>query len=158
MIQDKAEDWWERGIFGGRRMAQVAIEKKKSEILALLIFEHCYKSSIAESFLTQKRTKYILWVYYKGWCVCSVMSCPTPGNPMDCSPPDSSVHGIFQARILERVDIFFLQGIFLTQGSNPRLLCLPHWQGDCLPLTPPGKPYKGLIITKLSPQIFCDLH
>ena len=27
--------------------------------------------------------------------------CPTLGNPMDCSPPGSSVHGIFQARVLE---------------------------------------------------------
>ena len=28
-------------------------------------------------------------------------SCPTLSNPMDCSPPSSSVHGIFQARVLE---------------------------------------------------------
>ena len=28
-------------------------------------------------------------------------SCPTLCNPMDCSPPGSSVHGIFQARVLE---------------------------------------------------------
>ena len=28
-------------------------------------------------------------------------SCPTLSDPMDCSPPGSSVHGIFQARILE---------------------------------------------------------
>ena len=28
-------------------------------------------------------------------------SCPTLTNPMDCSPPGSSVHGIFQARVLE---------------------------------------------------------
>ena len=28
-------------------------------------------------------------------------SCPTPRNPMDCSLPGSSVHGIFQARVLE---------------------------------------------------------
>ena len=28
-------------------------------------------------------------------------SCPTPSDPMDCSPPGSSVHGIFQARELE---------------------------------------------------------
>ena len=27
--------------------------------------------------------------------------CPTPWNPVDCSPPCSSVHGIFQARVLE---------------------------------------------------------
>ena len=28
-------------------------------------------------------------------------SCPTFRNPMDCSPPGSSIHGIFQARVLE---------------------------------------------------------
>ena len=28
-------------------------------------------------------------------------SCPTPSDPMDCSPPGSSIHGIFQARVLE---------------------------------------------------------
>ena len=28
-------------------------------------------------------------------------SCPTSSNPMDCSPPGSSVHGIFQPRVLE---------------------------------------------------------
>ena len=27
--------------------------------------------------------------------------CPTPSNPMDCGLPGSSVHGIFQARVLE---------------------------------------------------------
>ena len=27
--------------------------------------------------------------------------CPTLSDPMDCSPPGSSVHGIFQARVLE---------------------------------------------------------
>ena len=53
-------------------------------------------------------------------------------NPMDCSPPGSSVHGILQARILEWVAIpfsrgiflffFFFQGIFLTQESKLGLL------------------------------------
>ena len=28
-------------------------------------------------------------------------SCPTLSGPMNCSPPGSSVHGIFQARVLE---------------------------------------------------------
>ena len=28
-------------------------------------------------------------------------SFPTPSDPMDCSPPGSSIHGIFQARVLE---------------------------------------------------------
>ena len=30
-----------------------------------------------------------------------VQLCPTLSDPMDCSPPGSSVHGIFQARVLE---------------------------------------------------------
>ena len=34
----------------------------------------------------------------------------------------------------------FLQGIFLTQGSHRRLLCLLHWQVGSIPLAPPGKP------------------
>ena len=32
------------------------------------------------------------------------------------------------------------QRIFLTQGSNLRLLCLLHWQADSIPLAPPGSP------------------
>ena len=36
--------------------------------------------------------------------------CPTLWDPMDCSLPDSSVHGIFQAGILEWVAIFFSRG------------------------------------------------
>ena len=28
-------------------------------------------------------------------------SCLTPTDPMDCSPPGSSIHGIFQARVME---------------------------------------------------------
>ena len=34
-------------------------------------------------------------------------SCPTLCDPMDCSPPGSSIHGIFQARVLEWVAIAF---------------------------------------------------
>ena len=34
-------------------------------------------------------------------------SCPTLSDPMDCSPPVSSAHGIFQARVLEWVAIAF---------------------------------------------------
>ena len=50
-------------------------------------------------------------------CVCMLVtqSCPTLCNPMDCSPPGSSVHGILQARILEWVAISFSRGL-----SQPR--------------------------------------
>ena len=56
---------------------------------------------------------------------------------MDCSLSDSSVHGILQAG--EGCHAL-LQGIFPTQGLNPRLLCLLHWQVDSLPLEAHGKP------------------
>ena len=46
----------------------------------------------------------------------SLQSCLTLCNPMDCSPPGSSVHGILQARILEWVAISFSRGSY--QGSN----------------------------------------
>ena len=39
-------------------------------------------------------------------------SCPTLCNPMDCSLPGSSIHGIFQAKILEWVVISFSRGSF----------------------------------------------
>ena len=48
-------------------------------------------------------------------------SCPTLFDPMDCSLPDSLVHGILQTRILEGCRAL-LQGIFPTQGWNPGLL------------------------------------
>ena len=51
---------------------------------------------------------------------------------MDCSLPGSSLHGIFQARVLEWVAICRLQGIFPTQGSNPGL---PHWRQTLYPLS-----------------------
>ena len=43
--------------------------------------------------------------------MCSVtQACPTLCGPMDCRPPGSSAHGIFQARILEWGDISYLKG------------------------------------------------
>ena len=41
-------------------------------------------------------------------------SCPTLSDPMDCSPPSSSIHGIFQARVLEWGAIAFSK-----QGATP---------------------------------------
>jgi len=41
-------------------------------------------------------------------------SCLTPSDPVDCSLPGSSVHGIFQARVLEWGAIAFSAGCMLT--------------------------------------------
>ena len=58
-------------------------------------------------------------------------------DSIDCSLPDSSVHGILQARILEWVATPSSRGIFPTQGSNLCLLRLLHWQVGSLPLVLP---------------------
>ena len=43
-------------------------------------------------------------------------SCPTLSTPMDCGPPGSSVHGIFQARVLEWGAIAFsIDGILKSK-------------------------------------------
>ena len=67
-------------------------------------------------------------------CVCGrsvAQWCLIICDLMDCSLPGSSVHGIFQGKLLEGIAIsssshFLLQGIFQTQGFNPSLLQLLH--------------------------------
>ena len=49
-------------------------------------------------------------------------------DPVDCSPPDSSVHGILQTRILEWISMPSSRGVFRTQQSNPGVLWLLHWR------------------------------
>ena len=79
-------------------------------------------------------------------------SCPTLCDPMDCSLPGSSIHGIFQTTVLECCPILLpfplsgdlpnpggepkSQGIFPTQGVNPSLL---HCKQTLLPSEPPEK-------------------
>ena len=49
-------------------------------------------------------------------------SCLTLCNPMNCSLPRFSIHGIFPGNNTGVGCHFLLQGIFLTQGLNPGLL------------------------------------
>ena len=67
-------------------------------------------------------------------CTKSLQSCLTDCDPMDCSPPGSSVHGILQARKLEWVAKPSSRG-----DSQPRdgthISCLLHWRAG--PLLPP---------------------
>ena len=79
-------------------------------------------------------------------CVCSVTQlCLTLCGPTDLSPPGSSVHGIFQAGVLELVAIFLLQGIFPTEGWNLHLLHLLYWQVDSLPLSHLGSSIERIV-------------
>ena len=66
--------------------------------------------------------------------------CPTLCDPMDCSPPGSSCQWDSPGKNTEVGCRVLLQGIFLTQESNPCLLCHLHWQAGSLPLAPLGKP------------------
>ena len=47
-------------------------------------------------------------------------SCPTLSDPMDCSPPGSSIHGIFQAGVLEWAVISFSKRFMLTPAKGSR--------------------------------------
>ena len=73
-------------------------------------------------------------------------SCPTLSDPMDCSPPGSSVHGIFQARVLEWVAIAFsdnlsklkkllLMSLFTRKEGQPDSKASQHDLGSVLALT-----------------------
>ena len=63
-------------------------------------------------------------------------SCPTLCDPMDCSLPGSSLHGILQARVLEWVAISF-PGDLPDPGIEPGS---PTVQADAVTSEPPGKP------------------
>ena len=81
-------------------------------------------------------------------------SCPTPSDPMDCSPPGLSVHGIFQARVLEWVVIAFSEPGLLTAMEIPYsvtlyelLASLSAWFFRC-------SNYCTLVIPVFAPEIF----
>ena len=73
--------------------------------------------------------------------VCAVLSrsakCPTLCNPLDCSPPGSSVHGDSPGKITGVGCHALLQGNLPNPGIEPRS---PALQADSLPSEPPRKP------------------
>ena len=69
-------------------------------------------------------------------CVLVAQLCPTLCNHMDCSPPESSVHEISQARILEWVAVSSSRG-----SSQPKdRTASPALAGGFFTTEPPGKP------------------
>ena len=75
-------------------------------------------------------------------CSCAVLclvsqSCLTLCDPMDCSPPDSSVHGDSPGKNTGVGSLSRLQGIFPTQGLSPGL---PHCRWILYHLSHPGSP------------------
>ena len=73
---------------------------------------------------------------YLAACVCAQL-CPALCDPLNCSPPGSSVHGIILTRILEWVVISFSRG-----SSQPGTeLESPALAGGFFTAGPPGKPW-----------------
>ena len=73
----------------------------------------------------------VLWLYLV------TQLCLTLCNPMDCSPPGSSVYRDSPGKNTGVGCYALLQGIFPTQGLNPGL---PHCRQILLPCEPQGKP------------------
>ena len=88
-------------------------------------------------------------------CRSVAQSCLTLCNPMDCSPPGSSVHGVSQERMLEWVAISSSR---VSSWPRDRThisfieSSLLHWQVDSLPLSHQGRPSKCLLEPKQNPQ------
>ena len=55
-------------------------------------------------------------------------SCPTLSDPMDCSPPGSSVHGIFQGRVLEWGAIAFSYVPGILQAGRQEWVVIPFFR------------------------------
>ena len=60
-------------------------------------------------------------------------------DPVDCSPPDSSVHGVSQARLWSGLP-FPSQGSLPDPGIKPASLTFPAFAGGFFTSEPPGKP------------------
>ena len=84
--------------------AQFMLTKRNCKVLNKrdIIHQHLLNTS------GLSELKVLMWQWGCA-CVCA-QSCPTLCNPVDCSPLGSSVHGIFQARILNWVAISFFRG------------------------------------------------
>ena len=73
-------------------------------------------------------------------CAKLLQSRPNLCDPMDCSPPGSSVHRILQERILEWVAMLSSRGSSRPKDGTHDSYGLLHWQAGSLPLAPPGEP------------------
>ena len=87
-------------------------------------------------------------------CAVCTQSYPTLHDPMDCSPPGSSVRGICQARILEWVAISFSRGFFPVRDGT-QVSCISCIGRQIFTAEPPEKPHKQwLTQIAVIPQAF----
>ena len=84
-------------------------------------------------------------------------SCLTLRNPVDCSPPVSSAHGIFQARILEWVAISSSRDL-PNPGIELVSLVSPVLAGGFFTAEPPGKPRSSEGLHKFLGELSTSIH
>ena len=75
----------------------------------------------------------------------AAQSCPTLSDPMDCSLPGSSIHGIFQARVLEWVAISFFSIKSTAAATAAESLQSCPTLCDPIDGSPPGSPVPGIL-------------
>ena len=87
-----------------------------------------------------------LFYKYIVLCYCSLVakSCLTPCDPMDCSPPGSSVHELFQV-IWEWVAFPFSRGSSRPRDQTHKPVS-PALTGRFFTVEPPGKPYDSIFL------------
>ena len=103
-------------------------------------------SAINSCYLCWFHTSLLCWYQYQVLCCAkSSQSCPSLCDPMDGSPPGSSVHGILRARILGGGVAISPPGYLPHPGLEPESLL--HWLVGSLPLAPSGKPINIISFT-----------
>ena len=114
--------------------------KQNNKIKAICFIGTCHKLIIHFEPWNYIAPYYLTWGITKAFVIVGVCYTPTnyahvPAqslspiqlcNPLDCSPPGSSVHGILQARILEWVAISFSRGSSRPRDRT-RLSCISRW-------------------------------
>ena len=111
------------------------------QILAVSIHDHPVACVVCVLISCEDTVSYWIMAHLHGLILLPAKSlhlCLTLCYPVDCSLPDSSVHGIPQARIGEWVAVSSSRGASQEELSLC-LLCLLCWQVVSLPLAPPGK-------------------
>ena len=117
--------------------------------LALMYATCCFVFFLHKlaSFFKCYGSVYFIYLIYLSCFMCSCMKslqlCLTLCDPMDHSPPDSSVHGILQRKILEWVAMPSSRGSSRPQGLYP---ALPHCRWILYHLNHQGRPDSAIVI------------
>ena len=137
--QRKAEGWGETGDRDGGRERDRACPNAGSCVPAAERQAHCIPLiGLTTSYSKRWHFSILNWRNLRNsncgkdsltfpWCMCAQL-CLTLCGPMECSLPGSSVHGIFQARILDWIAIPY-SGDLPNPGTEPMSLASPALAG-----------------------------